>query len=173
MDMGLRFGYTSEEINDLINQFFLELLEKNIDPDTIDYPKAWLSTAFRRKLIDYYRNSSKKRFVEATEGLEQCTIPSVQQTYEQIQANTELISKIRKAYNNLPNRCQKVIYLKFYQGLSTEEIAERTGLSKRTVYNNLFEAVKLLRAELNQEFPGVQFAALLSCLPLLATSAIF
>ena len=173
INMGLRLGYKKEELSDIISQFFLDLLEKNIDPHTIDNPQAYLSTAFRRKLIDHYRSSSKRSFVDVSIIPEDYTEPSVQQVLEQVQTNTELISQIRKAYKKLPDRCQKVIYLKFYQGLSTEQIAEQTGLSKRTVYNNLFEGVKLLRAELNQQVPGVQFAALLTYLPLLGTSIIF
>jgi RNA polymerase sigma-70 factor (ECF subfamily) len=173
MAMGLRLGYRKEEVSDIISQFFLDLLEKNIDPHTIDNPQAYLSTAFRRKLIDHYRSSSKTSFVDITIIPEDYTEPSVQQVLEQVQTNTELISQIRKAYKKLPDRCQKVIYLKFYQGLTTEQIAEQTGLSKRTVYNNLFEGIKLLRVDLNQQFPGVQFAALLTYLPLLGTSIIF
>jgi RNA polymerase sigma-70 factor (ECF subfamily) len=58
-----------------------------------------------------------------------------------------------------------VIDLKFYKGLSTEQIAAQTGLSKRTVYNNMFEGVKLLRAELNKVSPSIHLASLLSLLP--------
>ncbi|HKO80389.1 MAG TPA: sigma-70 family RNA polymerase sigma factor [Chitinophagaceae bacterium] len=173
MAMGLRSGYHKEEISDLISQLFLDLLEKNIDPRTINNPQAWLSTAFRRKLIDHYRSSSKNRFIDAGKILEEYAVPSVQDTLEQVQANAELVAQIRKAYKKLPNRCQKVIYFKFYKGLTTEQIADQTGLNKRTVYNNLFEGVKLLRKELNQQFPGFQFAAMLSILPLLPTDISF
>ena len=64
--MGTRSGCSKEEVSDLISQLFLDLLEKNIDPQTINNPQAWLSTVFRRKLIDHYRSSSKNRFVDAT-----------------------------------------------------------------------------------------------------------
>ena len=165
--MGLKFGYSKEELSDIINQFFLDLLEKKIDPHTIDNPQAYLSTAFRRKLIDHYRAraSQKKQFVDEGEIKKEYAAPSIQDTHEQIQANAELIKQLRRAYKELPDRCQKVVYLKFYKGLTTEQIAEHTGLSKRSVYNNLFEAVKMLRLEMNQLLPGIQFAALVSILP--------
>lgn len=173
INMGLRLGYRQEELSDIISQFFLDLLEKNIDPRTINNPQAYLSTAFRRKLVDHYRSSIKNRFVDAGKIPEEYSEPSVQDTLEQVQANTELINQIRRAYKKLPNRCQKVIYLKFYKGLTTEQIAEQTGLSKRTVYNNLFEGVTQLRKELNQQLPGFQFAAMLSVLPCLLADTIF
>lgn len=173
INTGLRSGYTREELSDIISQFFLDLLEKNIDPHTIDNPQAYLSTAFRRKLIDHYRRTKKKRLVDPAIAFRDFAEPSVQERLEQVQSNTELINRVRTAYEKLPNRCRKVIDLKFYQGLSTDQISEQTGLSKRTVYNNLFEGVKLLRQEMNLQLPGVHFAALLSLLPLVVAATFF
>ena len=172
INIGLRSGYTKEELSDIISQFFLDLLEKNIDPHTIDNPQAYLSTAFRRKLIDHYRSAKKKSLIDFAVSPQEHSEPSVQDKLELLQSNIELIDRVRTAYNKLPNRCRKVIDMKFYKGLSTEQIARQTGLSKRSVYNNLFEGVKLLRYELNQQLPGVQFAALLSLLPLVTVAAL-
>jgi|GEM_PF-915754 len=147
-NMCTRLGYGAEETKDAIHQFFLDLLEKKLEPASIENPQAYLSVAFRRKLIDLHRSSSKQIVNKISDVSDTYTSPSIQDTIEQIQANTELVAKIRKAYHNLPERCRKVIYLKFFEGLTTEQIAERTGLRKRSVYNNLFEGVKLLRAEL-------------------------
>ncbi|HEX7357937.1 MAG TPA: sigma factor-like helix-turn-helix DNA-binding protein, partial [Ignavibacteriaceae bacterium] len=73
----------------------------------------------------------------------------------------------------LPKRCQKVIYLKFYEGLTTEGIVEKSGLNKRTVYNNLFEGIKMLRSELSINKAAEQFAILLSLLSLAFTKVFF
>lgn len=160
--MGLKFGYRHDEIKDIINQFFLDLLEKKIDPASIQNPQAYLSTAFRRKLIDHYRKYGKNRMVAVRPDAENYAEVSVQDTIEQIEANTELINAIRMAYKKLPIRCRKVIDLKFYQGLTTEQITLQTGLTKRSVYNNLFEGIKLLRKEIDHAAPGIHIAALLS-----------
>ncbi len=165
MNMGLKLGYNEDEINDFINQFYLDLLEKNVNSSAIINPRAYLSVAFKRKLIDHYRKDGKNRFINAEEIIDEMEIPSVQETLEQVQENAELIDKIRDAYRKLPARCQKVIHLRFYKGLSTEEIAAQTGLSKRTVYNNMFEGVKLLRTELNKLSPSIHLAALVGLLP--------
>lgn len=164
MDIGLKFGYRQEEIHDFINQFFLDLLEKKFDPTTINNPQAYLTTAFRRKLVDNYRKSNRNRMTVIKEDHENYTQPSVQETLEQIESNKELITALKSAYRKLPARCRKVIDLKFYKGLNTEEIALQTGLTKRSVYNNLFEGVKLLREELNRTAPGIQVGTLISCL---------
>ena len=172
MKMGLKLGYNEDEISDFINQFYLDLLEKNVNTNSISNPRAYLSVAFKRKLIDHYRKNGKSQLISAEDIINEIQIPSIQETMEQVQANTELIAKIREAYKKLPARCQKVMDLKFYKGLSAEQIARQTGLSKRTVYNNMFEGVKLLRTELNKVSPSIHLAALLSLLPLMVAGSI-
>ena len=165
--IGSEFGYQPDEVWDFINQFFLDLLEKKIDPESIRNPQAYLSTAFRRKLIDHYRQHHKEQLVPLKPGNEFAIELSVQDTLEQLENNIELMSRIRTAYEKLPERCKRVIDLKFYKGMTTGQIALQTGLSKRSVYNNLFEGIKLLRAELKHTFPETKIVSLLSILPLI------
>ena len=172
MNIGLKFGYRQDEVCDFINQFFLDLLEKKIDPATINNPQAYLSTAFRRKLVDHYRQTGQSHLKVAKDIHDDYTEPSIQETLEQIESNKELINSLSNAYKKLPARCRKVIDLKFYKGLTTDEITMHTGLTKRSVYNNLFEGVKLLREELNRHAPGIQIAALISCLGFVIANAI-
>lgn len=170
INMALKLGYTKEEASDMVGQFYLDLMEKNINPDRITNPKAYLSTAFQRKLIDRHRASKKEIVITGHIHSEPYIEYTAQEKLEQIQTNTELIKQLRSAYQKLPERCRKVIYLKFYKGLTTEQIAVQTGLTKRTVYNNLFEGVKLLRMELHPTTPDIPVASLLLLLPFLVES---
>lgn len=161
-----RWGYGEEESRDQVQQFFLELLQKNLEPADILHPKAYLTRAFGRKLIDDHRRTKQQQQKAAltdTAAYE----PSVLETLVRIQSNEELLASIKAAFKRLPARCQKVIYLKYYEGLTTEQIAERTGLNTRSVYNNLYEGIKALREELKQSHPRLKFAAIFSLLPVL------
>lgn len=173
VNIGLKLGYSKNELDDIINKFFLELLEKKIDTASIKNPQAYLSIAFRRKLTDNYRAHKRNHFIGLDNIIEEYFEPSVQEMLEQIEADRELIIRIRQAYEKLPKRCQKVIYLKFYEGLTTEGIVEKSGLNKRTVYNNLFEGIKMLRSELSINKAAEQFAILLSLLSLAFTKVFF
>jgi len=149
-----------------VQQFFLELLQKNLEPADIQHPKAYLTRAFGRKLIDDYRRTKQQQ--QKTALTEDTAYePSVLENLVRIQSNEELIASIRAAFKRLPARCQNVIQLKYYEGLSTEQIAERTGLSTRSVYNNLYEGIKTLREELKDSHPRLKFAAIFSLLPVL------
>jgi len=45
-NIGLHLGYNREELKDLVNQFFLDMLEKKIDFSSVTNPQAYLVTAF-------------------------------------------------------------------------------------------------------------------------------
>jgi len=168
-NIGLRLGYNREELKDLVNQFFLDMLEKKIDFSSVTNPQAYLVTAFKRKLIDYYRNNKQRLHAGKLYVVENEYEPSVQEALERIQGNTELIDKIKVAYDKLPARCRKVIFLKYYEGAGTDEIAEQTGLSKRTIYNNLFTGISRLRNELEAAGQGMAPASLIMLIGLLLT----
>src|SRR5437762_2409673 len=84
-NIGLRFGYSRDELKDLISQFFLDMLEKNIDFTSVTNPQAYLVTAFKRKLIDYYRNNKQRLHAGKLYVVESDYEPSVQEAMEKIQ----------------------------------------------------------------------------------------
>ncbi|MBN9380762.1 MAG: sigma-70 family RNA polymerase sigma factor [Chitinophagaceae bacterium] len=148
LKMGKVFRLPEEEIKDGIHQFFLELLEKGVQNDAIVNPRAYLVTAFHRKLIDRCRLLIRKGNESGNIMMDQAAVtPSIQEILIQLQTSSERIDKMREVFQRLPPRCKSVLSLKFYKGMSTEQIALYTGLSKRSVYNNLFEGIKLLRKE--------------------------
>ena len=58
-----------------------------------------------------------------------------------------LALKMKLAIDKLSARKQELVRLKYYEGLSYEEISAITALSIRTVYNKLHEAIKFLKEE--------------------------
>lgn len=161
--VGHRLGYAGDELNDLLHQFFLDLMEKQIDFSGITNPKAYLQTAFKRRLIDQYRLEKRYLRHHSLYVVQDEYQPSAQELIEKIQANSELMARVREICNKLPATCRTVILLKYGEGLSNEAIEQKTGLSRRTIYNSLFKAIKILR----KEFSGphnVPFSGLITLL---------
>ncbi len=141
------FGYTTEEAEDIVQQFFLDLLQKNI-ADHIQNPEAYVVTAFKRKLIDLHRDAQRKG---ALYEIESFYIPSTQEIIERLETDEHLVNHIAEAYKKLPARYRKVIYMKYYKGYSTEKIVSLTGFTHQTVYNNLSKGIQHLRQNLQKE----------------------
>ncbi|WP_018626966.1 RNA polymerase sigma factor [Niabella aurantiaca] len=141
------FGYTIQEAEDTVQQFFLDLLQKNISQD-IQNPEAYLVTAFKRRLIDLHRSQQRKG---SYREIETFNLPSAQEIIEKLETDTALINHIAAAYKKLPARFRRVIYMKYYQGYSTEKIVALTGLTHQTVYNNLSKGIQHLRQNLKKD----------------------
>ncbi|MEI7501104.1 MAG: RNA polymerase sigma-70 factor [Bacteroidota bacterium] len=66
---------------------------------------------------------------------------------------SELEQKIREAIDRLPFERRKVFILSRYDGLTYGQIAEKLGLSVKTVENQMGKALKTLREELSEYLP--------------------
>ena len=147
--IGLKEIKDAQLVKDTIQQVFLYLWEKRETIKAAKNVKAYLITSFLRKLTIDWKKSGKD-----------CNLQSVGNYYfEDPQPTPEekLISKDEQNHlfkllmthiNELPNRQKELIVLKFYEGLTYEEIVQKTGLSHRTVYNKIHEALKKLKMDI-------------------------
>ncbi len=150
-------GYSYEEAKDIVQQFFLDMLQKELGE--IKNAEAFLLTAFKNRLIDLYRSGKSAPSFETAPD-----VPSTQEIIEDLESDAELIERISSAYKKLPARYRRVIYMKYYRGLTTEQIVEETGFTYQTVYNNLSKGIQLLRHNLQDRsgnITSLKMAALL------------
>ncbi len=154
---GLYHRVELEQVKDIIHQLFLDFAEKKIDLDAVSNPRAYILTSFKRRLIDFHRiHARQRKKLDPFINVEFSEL-SVDRQIEENEGSAEIIQKLKAAYLKLPERCKKVIFLKFYEQLRNDEIMARTGLSARSVYNNLSEGLKILRSQLtNQHSSRIQ-----------------
>jgi RNA polymerase sigma-70 factor (ECF subfamily) len=65
----------------------------------------------------------------------------------------ELKTKIDTAIRNLPEHCRVVFEMSRFEELKNREIAEKLGVSQKTVEAHLTKALKILRSELKDYLP--------------------
>jgi RNA polymerase sigma-70 factor, ECF subfamily len=68
---------------------------------------------------------------------------------------SELEQKIRDAIDRLPLERKKVFIMSRYDGLTYSQIAEKLGISVKTVENQMGKALKSLREELSDYLPWI------------------
>ena len=84
----------------------------------------------------------------------QPVVPSREDTWIDEQELDQRSLLMAAAINKLPARLRQLLLMKYYENLSYEEIADRTGLSLRTIYNKNHEAITRLRQDLEKSPAG-------------------
>lgn len=106
---------------------------------------AWLYRISRNVLIDYYRESQKRRSVD----LEDIAPPvSNEAGPEQNYAQSEQADFLHQLMSEFPKREQKIIYLKFFEGWTNKSIAGELDLSETNVGTIVYRVLARLRAKL-------------------------
>jgi RNA polymerase sigma-70 factor (ECF subfamily) len=72
----------------------------------------------------------------------------------------ELEGKLHTALNELPEQCRTIFQLSRFEELRYREIAERLGISVKTVENQMGKALKILRTKLVEFLPFTVFCLL-------------
>lgn len=124
-----------DDVEDVVQDCFVRLLEASVEPRNV---RAWLYAAVRNRCIDLLRQSSH--------SVEPLTVGQEAATDEEQQERSLREARLWEAIDALPARCREVFLLSKRDGLTYAQIAQRLGLSEKTVEHQVSKALKRLRA---------------------------
>ncbi|KAA0988843.1 RNA polymerase sigma factor [Dyadobacter aurulentus] len=145
-----KFTKDTELIKDCIQDLFLELWYRRARLTDTSYVTVYLICALRNNLLRKLKVNT--RLDDSADIAASCEGLTDNLTVETLLISSESISQkereIRNAINRLPKRQQEVIFLKFYEGLSNEEIAQVMKIEPQTVSNFIYRAIGQLKSGL-------------------------
>ncbi len=141
---GYRLSGDKDFTKDIIQVFFLELYEKQDQIKNVDNINAYLSTSFRRKVINEIQKKDKRR-KHLSVNSNQNSSPSYETLLIKSQKEEEQKFMLENALDGLPVVQKEMIKMRFLQELSYKEIAEITGKSPQTIYNQIHTAISKLK----------------------------
>lgn len=145
--IGYRMCANGELVKDTIQSFFLYLWEKRFQIKEIENLDAYLKTAFRRKMQEVLKKQQKQNRQIQSVPIQEST-PSYETLLIHLQQETEQQNQLKKVLDSLPSQQKKVLEWRFLEGFSYDEIAEKTGRSRQTIYNQVHGAIKKIRTAL-------------------------
>lgn len=108
--------------------------------------KPYLITAVKFKMLNVIRQGKFRADVIADLKVDETALTFVDSSYEV----KELKAIIDRFVEELPTQAQKIFHLSRNEHLSHREIAERLGLSEKTVKNQMNISLKKLRTSLGK-----------------------
>lgn len=150
-------GYvlSSDVAEDLVQDLFLRLWEKQATPGSPELTAAYLFTAARNRALKHIRHRRvverfNARSVHESEQMRGGTDDEVRQR--------ETAEAVEAAIAELPDRCREIFLLSRRQHMSYAEIAATLGISVKTVEVQMWRALRKLRARLAAYLPAVAIA---------------
>jgi RNA polymerase sigma-70 factor (ECF subfamily) len=144
---GVKFTANVEETKDALNQFFIHFWENRDKLKKVENLKGYLFVSYKRWLIVHLQKLQKNRSLLLSESLLDSGLSeySYEDYLEKQIRDEELCQVLKEAISSLPPRQRQLLQMRFYERMGFEEIAQKTSLTIRTVYNKLHEAIKKLR----------------------------
>lgn len=124
----------------------LNIWDKRARLNPVENVRAYLMTALRRCMLDqiaylHKTNTALNNMLAETESNEL----SYEDILIGVQQDAARREKLQMAITRLTPRQMELIRLKFFEGLTYEQIAERTSQTVKTAYNTIYDAIKSLR----------------------------
>ncbi|MET6999990.1 RNA polymerase sigma factor [Chitinophaga defluvii] len=166
LSFGLKYNTDADFVKDAINQLFLYLWEKRDGLQAARNVRNYLYTSLRRQLA---RQALQHSYVstDLLDDAGQPFVPSREDSWIAEQEVAERSQLMATAINKLPARQRQLLFMKYYEMLSYEEMADKTGLTVRSIYNKVHEAIVRLRQDLEPSSPASGKPLLYSILLLL------
>lgn len=143
----LQFTKNMPEAEDIVQEVFVKLWTRR---DTIEIKtslKAYLYRSSHNAYIDQFRKQKLKEELLDTLKKEALSNP----LEEDNSVLNEKNDKIKTLIDALPPRCKKILLLNKYDGYKHREIAEKLGISIKTVEKQLGTAFKKIREGFNDD----------------------
>lgn len=127
------FGYVTrrisdrDEAEDLTSNIFLRVLEhiKSFNPEKSSF-KTWIYTIATRMMIDYFRTHGKRKHADLETA--ELVSDTAKNPHEEVKTNEDK-KRVHRVIDELPERHQKIIMLKYFSDLSLNEIAETLSVT--------------------------------------------
>lgn len=149
--IGLKEVKDADLVKDAIQQQFLYLWEKKDTIQVAKNVKAYIIVSFLRKLTADWKRSGKAGHLEvAWNNQPEEPQPTPEENLIKKDEQQHLSKLLINHINALPVRQKELIILKFYEGFTYDEIVLKTGLTHRTVYNKIHEALKKLKLDIDR-----------------------
>jgi RNA polymerase sigma factor (sigma-70 family) len=140
---GSKFTNDTRLLEDTIHELFIEIWQSKSATPVLSI-KAYLLKSLKYKLLKVFRQMG--RVIPLVDGNDITFEWSHEQFLIDQQDSIERKQMVLKALGQLSNRQKEIIYLKYYQNLSYEEVSEIMNINYQVARNLLYQAIKSLKS---------------------------
>lgn len=149
---GLKLSGKPELVKDKIQELFVSLWERREGLSQVNSIKGYLLVSLRRMMLREIKKNSRLSLLEEDE---EANIADLQFSAEDILINKEIEHEQKQALldalNMLPDRQREVLFLRYFNGMSYEEIQDILSINYQSVRNHVYRATTRLKDILEEK----------------------
>jgi len=137
-----------EVAEDIVQNTYIKVWKLYSSLSDLDSPEAYLKRLVFNESIDWLRKNKNLCYEWPEEAIE-VAFDSFDSPKEF--TTDQIIKKLHEIVDHLPDRCREVFVLSRFEDLTYKEIAEKLGISLKTVENQMSKALKFIRTSFPKE----------------------
>ncbi len=141
---------SDEDAAEILQETYLRLLKTSQTDRLNDDSQAYLYTIASNLIIDRYRYNNARRVASTDVFDEELMCGNEPDPALQLQWDRAALA-LKQHLRELPPRCRQVFLMRRFRDLSSAEIAEVLGTSKRTVERELVNASEYFESKIGME----------------------
>ncbi|WP_340105921.1 RNA polymerase sigma factor [Rhodohalobacter sp. 8-1] len=156
LNYGLQLVPRKQLVKDSIQELFFTVWDRRDRLSEIENVSSYLFTSFRRTLfrqVEMFQIWQKRDQLYFVETIQEIGLNTEQSLIVE-EINRETKENLKKAFENLTGHQKEAAFLKFYCGLSNDEISDVMGIRKESVYNYMYRAICVLKESMSISLAG-------------------
>lgn len=147
----IQYVQSKEAAEEIVSDVFVKIWNRRGDLLQIDNLEVYLFVCVKNHSLNYLEQYSSLRITSIDNGFSQL---SASADPEKEMEWKEMLVKLDKEINRLPDQCRKVFKLIKEEGFKYKDVAAILNISPRTVETQLFRAVRKLNEAIGPLLPS-------------------
>ena len=148
LSYGVQLSRSNEIAKDAINDVFVDIWDNRLKLKPVENVRAYMFACIRRKIA---HSAIIQRKISSLPDWQRVNV-QIDLSHEEIlmamQRSDEIRRSVQRALEKLTDRQRELIQMKYFKGLDYRQIESETGISMKTAYNTIYNAMKILAYEL-------------------------
>lgn len=144
-----RYAYNileeEDQSKDVLQEVFIKLWEQRHRLGPIQNVKVYFFKVTRSIALKHLQKNNKYIFVDVEDHDDAEQVYSHEDWLIRLECQKQQNNQLSAALNELPQRQREMLYLKYYDDLEYQQIAELTGIKYQSVVNHVHRAILQLR----------------------------
>ena len=149
----ISFTSDREFIKDAIQELMIHIWEKR-ESIQIQFVTIYFLRALRNQLMQEFRRNNPA-MIDIDEATQLSDFQTIETEMERNEIFIENQTRVRTAVSELPRRQKEAIFLKYFEGMENEQIADLMQVNRQSVANLLFKAITTLKSHMQSIGAGL------------------